>query len=252
LAKSFDRIAERFDETRSYPDAVMSRIVDAVEKAMAPCASVLDDGVGTGRFAMPLQRRGFDVVGIDVARLMLQKAADKGVGALVRGDACALPFRDGSFDYALSVHLIHLIPAWRSALREVGRVTRTSLLSVVSDKGRSEVEEIRRMYAGTCKDLGFEVRHAGPMERELVDLIQPDSVTVITVQEKAVDVGTLLNNYEARTFSEQWEVPEEVHSGAVQILKERYEGIDSILSREEISLMVWSADRIRGVGRPPA
>ena len=245
MAKSFDRIADKFDETRSYPDEVMSVIVDAVERAMTPAAKVLDAGVGTGRFALPLQRKGFEVVGVDVSRKMLDKAVSKGVRNLVRSDVCAMPFKEDAFDYALSVHLIHLIPEWRTALDEIGRVTRKGLISVVSDRDRSQAEEMRRLYCHTCERLGHEVRHAGPRERELSDIIPPDTTIEVTVQERPVEVGKMLDNFESRTFSDQWDVPEEVHRGAVAALRDRYEGVDTVVSREDISLIVWSADRVR-------
>lgn len=251
MAKSFDRIADRFDETRSYPDEFMSRIMDAVEKAMVPGAKVLDAGAGTGRFALPLQNKGFEVVGVDVSRKMLDKAASKGVRDLVRSDVCCLPFRERTFDYALSVHLIHLIPEWRTALKEIGRVTRTALITVASDRERSQVEEMRRLYCRTCRKLGFEVKHAGPMERELPDLLPPDQTLAVGVQERPVSVDNLLENYESKAFSDQWDVPDEVHQGAVKVLKNRYGSVDAVINREDISLLVWNADRIRAIGRRP-
>src|ERR671917_2095603 len=40
-------------------------------------SSVLDAGCGTGRVAIELARRGFDVVGVDVDRSMLDRARSK-------------------------------------------------------------------------------------------------------------------------------------------------------------------------------
>ncbi len=249
MVKSFDRIADRFDETRSYPEEVMGRVVDAVAAAMEPGSAVLDAGTGTGRFALPLRERSFEVVGVDVSRKMLAKAASKGLHDLLVSNVCALPFRDLSFDHALSVHLIHLIPEWRSALKEIGRVTKGSLVTVVSDRERSDVEEMRRLYSRTCTKLGFEVKNAGPMERELPDLLAPDASVFVTTQERPVDVGNILDNYETRTFSEQWEVPDDVHHDAVRLLRDTYGKVDAMVSREDISVLVWRAERIRAIGR---
>lgn len=249
MAKSFDRIADRFDQTRSYPDEVMAKVLEAVAGAMEPGATVLDAGAGTGRFALPLQRRGFEVVGADVSRKMLGKAASKGARDLVMSDVCALPFVDRSFDYALSIHLIHLIPDWRVALSEIGRVTRTALVSVVSDKAGSDVEAIRECYRGACRDLGYEVRHAGPMERELPGFLPPDSRVPVTSHETRVDARAILDDYESRTFSDQWDVPDGVHRRAVEALRDRYGGAGEVLRREEISLLVWNAERVRAAGR---
>lgn len=251
MAKSFDRIADQFDETRSLPESVMSVVVDAVSKVMSPGASILDAGVGTGRFALPLQDRGFDVVGADISVKMMEKAAAKGAQALVRSDVCCLPFKDGSFDYSLSVHLIHLIPHWRTALRELGRVTRKDLVSIVSEKENSGAEEMRLMYCDTCKRLGFEVRHAGPAERELPMLLMPDSTVRLTTHEQTFDVQRMLDRYDARSMSEQWDVPDGVHAGAMTALRGTYGNLDAFVGREEIFLIRWSAERLRAVGRRP-
>lgn len=251
MVKSFDRIADRFDETRALPDELMSVVVDAIERAVSPGASVLDAGVGTGRFALPLQRRGLEVVGVDVSLRMMQKAAAKGVSGLVRSDVCALPFKDLAFDCALSVHLIHLIPQWRTALREIARVTRGDLLSVVSEKEASGAEEMRRMYGKACGRLGFDMRYAGPPERELPELLMPDSTVRLVVNEQTFDVQKMLDNYESRTLSEQWEVPEEIHWGAMKVLRDTYGNVDALVGREELFLVSWRADRLRTIGRRP-
>lgn len=251
MAKSFDRVADRFDATRSLPEDTMEAVVKALQRAMAPGAKVLDAGVGTGRFALPLQERGYDVAGIDISTRMMEKAAAKGVANLVRSDVCALPFKDLAFDYALSVHLIHLIPHWRSALKEIGRVTRKDLISVVADREHSDAEDLRNAYRACCKRLGFDVRHAGPGERELPELLPPDSVVKLAVREEPFDVQKMLVNYEERTLSEQWDVPEDIHRAAVKELRGKYGTVDALIIRENIYLIVWSADRLRAVGRAP-
>jgi ubiquinone/menaquinone biosynthesis C-methylase UbiE len=181
----------------------------------------------------------------------MEKAASKGVKSLVRSDVCSLPFKDGAFDYSLSVHLIHLIPQWRTALREIGRVTRKGLISIVSEKELCGAEEMRRLYGEWCKRLGFEVRFAGPAERELPELLRPDSTLKLAVHEQTFDVQKMLDNYEARLLSEQWEVPDNVHMGAVNALRKVYGNVDAFVGREEIFLITWSADRVRAIGRRP-
>jgi ubiquinone/menaquinone biosynthesis C-methylase UbiE len=77
----------------------------------------LSIGVGTGRFAGPLGVR----VGIDPARTVLDYAVERGISA-VRGVAEALPFADGSFDYALSVTTICFVDDAPTMLEEAYRV----------------------------------------------------------------------------------------------------------------------------------
>lgn len=242
---SFDRIADRFDATRGYPEDVMEVILDALSSALPRKGRVLDAGVGTGRFAAPLIDRGFKVVGVDIARKMLERARAKGMEDLVRGDLCAMPFRERVFEATLSVHVLHLIPRWKCALREISRVTEGKFVSVAFNKLDSQAELIRDFYGQTCSELGFKVVHPGKRERELPELVPPDSDTPITTHEHPLSVDQIISDCESRTYSDQWFVPEEIHREAVERMKERFAGLDQVTGRERISLLQWDMARIR-------
>ena len=58
---------------------------------------------------------GSAVVGVDISGRMMEKAREKGVTELIFADVHGTPFKDGSFDAALIVHLLHLVrtgPRW--------------------------------------------------------------------------------------------------------------------------------------------
>jgi ubiquinone/menaquinone biosynthesis C-methylase UbiE len=95
---SFDRVAEIFDRTRGPPKQVMEQLVKTLVNELRDYGTILDAGVGTGRFAKPLQDNGFEVFGIDRAKKMMSKAVEKGVDNLLQADACLIPFRNESFD----------------------------------------------------------------------------------------------------------------------------------------------------------
>jgi SAM-dependent methyltransferase len=100
---------------------------------LGPGDTVLDVACGPGNFSREFARavgpEGL-VVGIDASRTMLERgAADlerSGLGnlALVRGDATALPFRDGVFDGACCFAALHLFADPFAALDEMARVLR--------------------------------------------------------------------------------------------------------------------------------
>ena len=80
---------------------------DFIEKEIAgdKTARILDIGCGTGRHAIELARRGYDVVGIDLSESLLRRAGEKAaaMGLAVdfrRHDARDLPFRR-EFDLAI-------------------------------------------------------------------------------------------------------------------------------------------------------
>lgn len=243
---SFDRIADKFDATRAYPDEAWKAILDSLTTTLLKGAPILDAGVGTGRFAAPLQQMGFDIVGIDISGRMLEKARGKKVENLLHADLCALPFRDRRFTQTISVHVLHLIKTWKCALREVGRVTTGDFISVAFYRDEtSQAEVIRDFYDDVCKELGFEVHHPGVHERELPELLPPDTERPIIELEQPVDVQKLIEDYESRVYSAQWPIPEDIHAQAIQAMKERFEGVGSVMGRERIVLLQWGIKRIR-------
>ncbi len=245
MAISFDRVAERYDSTRGLPEEVMKVVLAAFEKIMSRDTLVLDAGVGTGRFALPMQERGFEVVGLDVAPKMLAKAREKGLQNLFRGDLCSMPFMDDSFQFTISVHVLHLIKNWRCALSEIGRVTTDEFLSVLSLKERSPAQEVRKVYEEACGQLGYEVRHVGMRERELPDILPPDTYKDLIVYEHTMDVGNLVEGFQERLFSNLWSVPEEIHAQAMEVVREQFDGVETLLEVEDIKLASWTARKLR-------
>ena len=100
---------------------------------------MLDLCCGTGRHAIPLQRRGMRVTGVDSSRKLLAKAAERAdrVGAYpswVLGDARSVPLKAGAFDAAIC--LFNSIGYGTDAealamLREARRCSRQLLLETV-------------------------------------------------------------------------------------------------------------------------
>ncbi len=68
---TFDRVSEVYDATRSLRPDVMEAVLDGLEQALGGTNTLLDVGVGTGRFADPLRRLGFEVVGVCLVAVFL-------------------------------------------------------------------------------------------------------------------------------------------------------------------------------------
>jgi SAM-dependent methyltransferase len=88
---------------------------------------VLDVGCGPGNFTREFARVSSDglIVGLDASKTMLAQAVRqpvRGNVAYLRGDACALPFRDDCFDAVCCFAALYLIEEPFRALDEIARV----------------------------------------------------------------------------------------------------------------------------------
>lgn len=133
---------------------------------------VIDVGCGPGNYTRHLARAAGDglTIGLDASEAMVAEAAKRGGGenlAYLRGDACALPFVDGSFDVACSIGVIHMVDEPLVALAEMVRVLapggRLAVLASCARKDR------RREHAG----LTFFARN------ELIDELRGHGFTEI-------------------------------------------------------------------------
>ncbi|MFI5272920.1 MAG: class I SAM-dependent methyltransferase [Ktedonobacterales bacterium] len=175
---SFDAIAGRYDATRTYPPAVAARIAAGLLAAgdVAPGGHVLELGIGTGRIALPLLAAGVNVTGVDIASRMVERLHAKYVEQRTRlpalpwgalrvelADMTALPFDDGSFDATVGVHILHLVPGWRTALSEALRVVRPGGAFLLGQDTTEEVarNQINDEWAAIVAALGYQVTPVG-------------------------------------------------------------------------------------------
>jgi ubiquinone/menaquinone biosynthesis C-methylase UbiE len=245
----YDKMADEYDATR---DAATLEEVDAIRRSLDGSASVLDIGIGTGRFAGPLSSLGFEVTGVDVSRRMLVKAREKGLTRLVLGDAYSLPFRDEAFDGALIVHVLHVVADWRAAMREVGRVTKGNVATIMRVPQGARGEEAASMKApdGPRRTEGnYPVRTQHRMwqnEQELKMEVPPvtlerirDEVVTLSMEEafKRVDAK--------RPFARQI-IPPEMREAMMERIFEMGGG-QEIQRRVVEDLVVWNAEDLRKI-----
>src|SRR5437763_13926763 len=112
---SFDRGAPIYDATRGLAPRAMARVLGVLVDELHG-KRVLEVGVGTGRYAVPLQKSGIRVVGVDISRSMVEFGLAKGLRDVVFADGAHLPFRRHGFDVATPNHVVHLISDWRGVL----------------------------------------------------------------------------------------------------------------------------------------
>lgn len=118
-ARSFERAAEAYEAARpSYPDALLDRL------PLAPAATVLDVGAGTGKLTRVLARRYARVLAVeplDGMRAILEAVVPEAES--LAGSAEAIPLPDGSIDGAFAAQAFHWF-ANDDAVAEIARVIR--------------------------------------------------------------------------------------------------------------------------------
>lgn len=131
----------------------------AVLRAVGPLPGrrVVDVGCGTGRLLAALLAEGAVAVGADNDPGMLERAATRVRGRVVRADAARLPLADGSVHAAVAVTVLEFTAHPASVLAEMARVTLPGGRLVVgvlnprsawgwTDRGRRG----RAAWAGAC------------------------------------------------------------------------------------------------------
>ena len=118
--KSFDRVAHVYDATRGIPPEIEQAIATAIDAELRTASDtprLLEVGIGTGRMAVPLAAAGVRVTGIDISTKMLAllRAKRSDIDVML-AEAAQPPLRTASFDGALFVHILHLVPDARATV----------------------------------------------------------------------------------------------------------------------------------------
>jgi SAM-dependent methyltransferase len=174
LPKVYERFwrpaVSRFFLGLSGPGATKERRIALEMLDVQEGDQVIDVGCGPGNYTRPLAQAAGEglTIGLDASEAMVAAAAKRGGGeniAYLRGDACALPFEDGSFDIACSVGVIHMVEQPLVALGEMVRVLapggRLAVLVSCARKGRARRERAgvtifaRDELTGVLRDQGL-------------------------------------------------------------------------------------------------
>jgi ubiquinone/menaquinone biosynthesis C-methylase UbiE len=221
---SFDRAAGFYDATRALRPEVATKLTDVLEREIRAVGdSVLEPGIGTGRIARPLAERGIRVIGVDISPLMMgqlvsQLTLRQVPPDLLLGDATRLPLRDASVRAVMVCHLLHLVPEWRGAVREIARVLAPG--GVLLHHGEGESDRNRSPAMTTKIDELLARRGFARRRRPEVDDIREaiagaGGLLRTEIVAEWDDNGTLEDHFREsrlRAHSWTWEIPEAIFS----------------------------------------
>jgi len=122
-----------------------------ISKSGITGGSMLEVGTGKGNMAAALAKKGFKIISIDIDKKSQQAAKtklkimklDKLVSLKIM-DAEKLKYKDGSFDYVISVNFIHHATKPVKCLTEMARVTKRKL--IVADLNKTGERIMDRIH----------------------------------------------------------------------------------------------------------
>jgi ubiquinone/menaquinone biosynthesis C-methylase UbiE len=254
---SFDRVSDIYDATRGFPPGISEQVTDFIINLVSPTPETkfYETGIGTGRIAVPIAKRGYSYTGIDISEKMLAELHQKLEGVshkltAIQGDATALPFDDNFFDVALTVHVFHLISAWKEALAEIRRVLKPGGIYLYSHSQANATKpspdtnpdkwEFDQHWRAILDGYGHPLPRYGATEEEVLTELEAQGASLETViaakWQYEQTVGKLLENHENKIQSASWAIPDDIFVRAIQDLREwalqRFGSLDYDLSQE--------------------
>jgi len=234
---SFDRIADRYDETRGGERRGQLMAAD-MEPYLGEPARVLEVGVGTGIMAAAFGRLGRSVVGIDISHEMLSRAHERLGSRVARGDAHALPVPGGSVDAAYLVWVLHLVADPADVVAECARVLRRGgRLLVVAGHPRTERAEDMTAYNNALDALRSGRRDTAEAIAQWAAAVGLQQVAYReledTFHQAPAEYADVL---EKRTFSFIWDLDDHTWDEVVQPVIDGLRALPDPARRREVVL----------------
>lgn len=150
VRESFEPLADYYARSKAHTDLwSLERVRTLAETA--PEKLAMDVAIGPGHTAMTLAPYIRGVVGLDLTRSMLLKAAELSLSRrienldLVQGNVYSLPFDDGTFDIVTCRRAPHHFPDLVGAMRSMKRVIKRGGVLVIEDRSVPEDDFVDRM-----------------------------------------------------------------------------------------------------------
>jgi ubiquinone/menaquinone biosynthesis C-methylase UbiE len=115
--KPFDEYASQYEDWFERNKFAFESELRAIRKQLPKSNNGIEIGVGSGRFAVPLDIK----IGIDPSRKMRKIAQKRGIG-VIDGVAESLPFVDSQFDFALMITTVCFVDDIEASFQEAYRV----------------------------------------------------------------------------------------------------------------------------------
>lgn len=188
----FENYSEAYEQWFEDNNFVYMSELDLLKNLVPESGIGIEIGIGTGRFALPLNIE----IGIDPSPKMKRIASKKGATVLL-AEAENIPFKDGYFDYALMVTTLCFLSNPHEAFDEVNRILKRGGSFIIgfvdkdSPLGKVYLEE--KHQSRFYKDAVFY------SVEEVIDLLEKHHFNHLEIKQTVFRDLSLINNVEAFT-----------------------------------------------------
>lgn len=257
---NFDLVnVNQYDFNREIPQYIQKRVLKLLlEKfPVKEFPLLFEPGIGTGRWAIPFAKVGYNVFGIDISQRMLNELGGKILDYkdislhFESGDVYSINSSDNHFNLCLISHLFHLLSDIKIALNEIIRVIKNdgSIIHIKSGKGNS-IPELSVLYFELLRDYGYKVESFSDRVQVAFEFLKERGYRQLDIVKeefswvkkvKLCDGISLLNNH---SFSFTNITPRNIHNEIMSLLVKRiinkYGSLDKeIAIHNQIQLTVF-------------
>ncbi|MFA5189669.1 MAG: class I SAM-dependent methyltransferase [Verrucomicrobiia bacterium] len=168
------QLLEREAFFRTFGYDLPKGIVFALAQSLPLGESVLEIGTGKGRFLVELAKHSTAITTVDIAaeeqacaRLNARFAGVEAKIKFILRDAARLPWRNRTFDAAVTFNAMHHIPHFRGVLMEMLRVVKPGGKIVLADFSPRGFHIMDRIHRAEGKIHQHEVHHFRDLQRFL-------------------------------------------------------------------------------------
>jgi len=241
---TFDSMAKLYDETRNFNEKSLSSALGFLTERFPPYLfkNIFEPGIGTGRIAIQLAKRGYRITGVDISEKMLEalktRVNKQSLGiSFQMADATELPFNDATFDIGFVVHLFYFIRDWKKAVNEILRVVKRNCPIILMHTGTgSEIPSLNNRYKELCSEQNHDIESVGVKStKEVTDYFQSLGCHVEWIKDRwkwvsRIKLSKAISYLDSRAYSFTAFTAQDIHSKSISLLKSEYMskfGLDS-------------------------
>lgn len=204
----YDPHARAYAASRRLHPGVLTAIQQAADDLAA--RRVLEVGVGTGNVLSALTG-GFQRLGIDPSRGMLEQAATRDGLLLAQARAEALPLAAESIDLAYSVDVIHHIGDRARAAHEIARALRPGGRLLIATDSWDDIAARVPLASYFPETVPVELERYPPIERIELELAAAGLQIMPAIHVSRTYALTDIRGYETRSYSSLLYISDDAH-----------------------------------------